>query len=257
MIASVMKYLRILGLGGLLSAVRAKVTNATVLYEVDRRDCQHPFRLRIPSSDVLAYNQIFINREYDFVARTPPEVIVDAGANIGLASIYLANRYPDAQIISIEPEQGNFDLLKENVAPYPHVTPVHAALWHRIERINLIDPGWGNWGFVTGTGQPSDGLPGDTRHTVMGMTIDKIMKDHGLTKIDILKVDIEGAEKEVFSDTSSWIDKVASIIIELHDRGKVGCNRSFYSGSAGFDSEWRQGEHVCVSRGDYLGKRSA
>jgi FkbM family methyltransferase len=40
------------------------------------------------------------------------------------------------------------------------------------------------------------------------MTIDRIMNDYHLDKIDILKVDIEGADKEVFSNALSWIEKV-------------------------------------------------
>jgi hypothetical protein len=84
------------------------------------------------------------------------------------------------------------------------------------------------------------------------MTVDKIMQDYNLEKVDILKIDIEGAEKEVFTDTSSWIEKVNSIIIELHERMKAGCNRSFYCGSNGFDNEWKQGENVYLSRGNYL-----
>ena len=54
------------------------------------------------------------------------------------------------------------------------------------------------------------------------MTIDRIMNDYHLDKIDILKVDIEGADKEVFSNALSWIEKVDALIIELHERMKTG-----------------------------------
>ena len=101
----------------------------------------------------------------------------------------------------------------------------------------------------------SENLSGNICHTVTAMSIDKIMKDYSLTKIDILKIDIEGAEREVFSDTSSWIEKVDSIIVELHERMKSGCNRSFYCGSNGFDNEWGQGENVYLSRGNCLTRR--
>ncbi len=90
---------------------------------------------------------------------------------------------------------------------------------------------------------------GNLCHQVPGMTISKIMADYELARIDILKIDIEGAEREVFSDSSAWIGKVDSAIIELHERMKSGCNRSFYNGSNGFDQEWLQGENVYLSRG--------
>jgi hypothetical protein len=78
------------------------------------------------------------------------------------------------------------------------------------------------------------------------------MNDYNLTSIDILKIDIEGAEKEVFEDSSLWIDKVDSLIVELHERMKPGCNRTFYCGSNGFVDEWKNGENVYLSRGNYL-----
>jgi len=249
-------YFTVLGLNGLLYAAKAKFNNSTVYFKIDRQDCRYPFTLRIPSSDVETYKQVFIDQEYDFLVKTQPKVIIDAGANIGLASIYFANKYPSAKIIAIEPEQSNFEMLKENVTPYPNVIPIQAALWNKNEEINLIDPGHGKWGFMTDMKNSSVSLPGKTCHKVTAMTIDKIMNDYDLKKIDILKIDIEGAEKEVFDDTSSWIEKVDSLIVELHERIKAGCNRSFYCGSNGFDNEWKDDENVYLSRGDYLKRRS-
>jgi FkbM family methyltransferase len=245
-------YFNTVGIGGLVSAITSRVSRSAILFKVERNDCRHPFLLRIRSSDVPTYRQIFVEQEYNFSAARQPEVIIDAGANIGLASIYFANKYPAAKIIAIEPEASNFALLKRNVAPYPQIVPVQAALWHRNEEIDLVDPGLGKWGFMTEKKGPSENLPGSTCHAVAAMTVDRIMSDHDLTKIDTLKIDIEGAEREVFSDTSSWIDKVNSLIIELHERMKVGCNRSFYCGSNGFDEEWQQGENVFLSRRNYL-----
>lgn len=252
MVQGIKNYLRTIGIGGILCAIKAKATHSTVYFTLNRTDCKYPFRLRIPSSDVSTYQQVFINKEYDFLTEPPPQVIIDAGANIGLASIYFANKYPNAKIIAIEPEQSNFELLKENLAPYSGVIPIQAALWNKNEEINLIDPGLGKWGFMTEMKHPTKNPPDNTCHTVMAITVDKLMKEYDLTKIDILKIDIEGAEREVFSNTTSWIEKIDSIIIELHEHMKIGCNRSFYCGSNGFANEWKQGENVYLSRGNLL-----
>lgn len=225
-----------------------------IFHPVHRQDCRHPFYLRIPSSDVPTYKQVFIDREYDFQVASPPAVIIDAGANIGLAAIYFANRYPSAKIIAIEPEQSNFELLKRNTSAYANITPLQAALWHKNEEIDLIDPGLGNWGFMTEQKDQAGGNSAQARHRVQAMTVDRILAQFGLDRVDILKIDIEGAEKEVFSDTSAWIDRVDSMIVELHERMKTGCNRSFYLGSGGFDQEWMQGENVYLSRNGYLTK---
>ena len=83
---------------------------------------------------------------------------------------------------------------------------------------------------------------------IQAITVDKIIKDYKLKQIDILKIDIEGAEKEIFEDTSKWILKVNCIMAELHDRFKPGCSRSFYNGTNGFKNEIINGENVILSR---------
>jgi tRNA G46 methylase TrmB len=146
---SLSRYYKILGFRGLVCAIKAKVTNSVILYDFKNEECQHSIHLRIPSSDAPTYRQVFIKREYDVSVKQDPKVILDAGANIGLASIYFANRFPDAKIIALEPEESNFSLLKKNVLPYKNIIPIHAALWNKNEEISLVDPGLGNWGFMT------------------------------------------------------------------------------------------------------------
>ncbi len=255
MLRKIRMYLTVGGLPGILAAAKAGATQSVMKLSLKRRDLKHPIQLRIPSSDVPTYRQVFIDREYAFHAEKTPEVIVDAGANIGLASVYFANKYPDAKIIAIEPEQSNFDLLKENTSPYPNIIPIQAALWNTNGEINLVDPGFGKWGFMTDEKTSSKESPDNLCHSVKALTVDKIIADYGLKRVNILKMDIEGAEKEVFSDTSAWIDSVDSIIVELHERMKPGCNRSFYLGSSGFDHEWDQGENVYLSRDSFPIKR--
>jgi FkbM family methyltransferase len=248
MIKDIKTYLRTVGLRGLFSAAKARALGTNVLFKVNRHDIMFPFNLRVPTSDVATYEQIFINQECKFLVEAPPKVIIDAGANIGLASIYFANKYPSAQIIAIEPEESNFALLRNNVAPYSTIVPIQAALWNKVGEISLVDPGLGKWGFMTQEQNTSEAKFGVTCHKVTAITIEKVIHDFKLDKIDILKIDIEGAEKEVFTDTSPWIEKVDTLIIELHEDMKNGCNRSFYNGSNNFDNEWKQGENLYLSR---------
>lgn len=257
MIRRLFAYLDALGWTGPLVALRAKLSGRGLVHAMNAPGCRAPVHLRVPSSDVPTYKQVFVDREYDFHAATPPAVIVDAGANIGLAAVAFANRFPDARIIAIEPEAGNFALLTRNTAAYPNVVPVRAALWHTVTDLDLIDPGLGYWGFMTGAAGAADALPGVVRDRVPTTTIDRLLADYGLARIDILKIDIEGAEREVFMDTTSWLPRVDALIVELHERMKTGCNRSFYLGSPGFAHEWSQGEHVYLSRGNILPARHA
>lgn len=248
MVHNLSYYHRVVGLRGLLSAVRGKTARMPILLEMARPDVRFPFYLRVPSSDVHAFEQIFLRQDYDFEVRQPPRTIIDAGANIGLASIYFANRFPGARIVAIEPERSNFEVLQKNVAPYDNVTPLRGALWHENRMLNLVDPDLGHWGFMTQAQEGEAEAFGETLHEVQGMTVDRVMESLGLDHVDILKMDIEGAEREVFSDSSPWIDRVDGLIVELHERLKPGCNRCFYNGSVGFDDEWWQGENVYLAR---------
>jgi FkbM family methyltransferase len=258
MIKTIKSYFRIIGLGGLFVAIKVKIAKTTALLQVKQSgSIKYPLYLRVPSSDVPTFRQIFIDQEYDFLVKNQPKVIIDAGANIGLASIYFSNKYPKAKIIAIEPERSNFELLAKNVAPYTNIIPIQAALWNQKGEISLVNPGLGNWGFRIEDENISESRLGSEYHKVASITIENIIEEYKLDKIDILKVDIEGSEKELFGETASWIEKVDALIIELHEYIKPGCNRSFYNGSNGFDYEWKQGENVYLSRGKCLVQRDA
>ena len=152
-IRNILIYLNTIGIYGFLLGVIGTLFNTRFRFKLTRRDCQSPIWLRVPSSDVLTCEQIFISEEYKVSTEILPKVIVDAGANTGLTSIYFANKFPDAKIIAIEPEQSNIEMLKLNTAPYPNIIPIQAALWHRNEEIDLVDPGLGHWGFMTAAGE--------------------------------------------------------------------------------------------------------
>jgi len=191
---------------------------------------KHPVFLRYPSTDLSTYKQIFNDLSYNCELAFEPDIIVDAGANIGLASVYFANKYPNAKIISIEPEKNNFEMLKKNIANYKNIIPLNAALWNKNEEVCVIDINCGNDSFQIGQNDASNFSKTD------GFTIEKIMNMFNLPKIDLLKIDIEGAEKEVFETSTNWLNSVNTIAIELHERLKSGCNRNFYKGTTGYFS---------------------
>jgi hypothetical protein len=205
-------YRRILGFRGLALVIFGQIVGRTFLLKMRPPLARSPCFVRCPSSDGDVYQQIFLNRDYDFEVRFPPRVIIDAGANIGLASVYFAARFPEARIIAIEPENSNVELLRLNTREYPNVVVVHGALWSRDEQLHVIDRRLGKWGFMTA------------------------------------KIDIEGAEKELFEHCEAWIGRVDALIVELHDRTKPGCSDSFNTGSLGFEMKWRRGENEFRAR---------
>jgi hypothetical protein len=75
------------------------------------------------------------------------------------------------------------------------------------------------------------------------------MKLHQLDRIDLLKLDIEGSEKEIFSDGCLWLEHIGAICLELHDRFKPGCSRTFFRAIDDFPIEIWRDETVTVMRG--------
>jgi FkbM family methyltransferase len=222
-----------------LLLAKARLLQKPVEIQVSAPGVVHPIRLRVGTSDVSLFRDILLHQEYEWELPAAPRVIVDAGANIGLSSIFYANRYPHARIICVEPEPANAMMLRKNMAYYPNSMVVEAALWNHNEPIGMVDPGLGEWGFRT--------IPGASG--VRGITVDTLMAECAIDYIDLLKVDIEGAEKEVFENPSKWIDRLGVIVIEPHDRFRPGCSRSLYLATRDFDVERRKGEMVFLARG--------
>jgi FkbM family methyltransferase len=236
-------YLRNFGIVFFVKYVAYKLTGLFPILYFINENIKHPIKLRNCSSDIFVCQQILINRKYDVQDNKLPKVIVDAGANIGCASIWFANKYPNAKVIAIEAQAENFKLLKENVFPYKNIIPIYAALWSKDDISLSIELEYGK-GFDGFTVHESN-----DNTSVKTITIRKIMRDFNLEHIDILKIDIEGAEKEVFEESKEWVYKIGTILVELHDRKKSGCSRAFYAATNDIQfNEWNQGELVCLSR---------
>lgn len=72
---------------------------------------KHPVYLRNGTSDTRVFSQLFVGREYlNAIRNINPKVIIDCGANIGLASIYFKFYFPNAKIFAFEPESSNFNM---------------------------------------------------------------------------------------------------------------------------------------------------
>ena len=151
------------------------------------------------------------------------ETIVDLGANIGLSVLHFKSKYPNARIIAVEPEKSNYELLKKNVAGYNNIYCFNNAIWYTNNNLGIYDSGMGEYGYRV--------VDGNDRQvgTINGITLNDIIEKFNITTIDILKIDIEGAEKELFTyNYESWLPKVRCIVIELHDMYRKGCATAFF-----------------------------
>ncbi len=135
-------------------------------------------------------------------------VIIDCGANVGITALFLASRYPKAIIYSIEPHPKNFAILKMNTHSEPRIVPVNAAVVgypQESVRLSVNQSTWGNR-VVSSNNYGID---------VPALTVSQICERYDLKSIDLLKIDIEGAEEEVFENADS-LPQVRFGLIELH-----------------------------------------
>jgi FkbM family methyltransferase len=215
---------------------------------VNVTNISNPICVRMDTTDPYVFQQIFQQYGYQ-LPKLPfsPSLIVDGGANVGYSSIWFANLFPEAKIIAVEPEGSNLEVLKYNTMPYKHVEILNSGLWNRNTFLNIKDVGLGKWGImVEETDKPN-------LTSLMAVTIDSILDNSGFSEIDILKLDIEGAEKELFSSGyEKWLDKVKIIIIELHDRMKKGCSNSFFSAISKYNFAFTmRGENLILIKEKY------
>lgn len=198
--------------------------------------------LRHNTSDVKTFDKVFLEDEYDFKPKHPPRYIIDAGANIGAASVYLAHLYPTAQIISLEPEKSNFEILIKNTENYKNISCLNKALWYINEPLTIKNPEANKESFEIQQNNMSTG-----ENIVESTTINQLLMDYNISNIDILKIDIEGSEKEVFSFNTEWLKKVSLIFIEFHNRKKSGCRESFFTATETFiEKIYQKGETAVV-----------
>jgi FkbM family methyltransferase len=181
----------------------------------------HPFYFRPLTSDVFVIDQVFLNREYDPVVREcDPEFVIDCGANIGCASVYFLERYPKARVIALEPDAGNYEVCRRNLEPYgDRAVVLKRAVWSADTGLRL-EPGvfrdgleWSCQVRPCRAGEAAD---------VEAVSLPTLLREYGADRIDLLKIDVEGAEVHLFDERAQeWLGRTDCLAVELHDQACV------------------------------------
>jgi FkbM family methyltransferase len=178
------------------------------------------------SRDLLVFEGFFIFDDYlpyieQIKKKLNVQFIIDAGANIGCASLYLLEHFPKAKIVCIEPESSNYELLLKNMHINfleKNTVCIRKALWNKNQELEL---------------RKIEEFPDDGYHVmqegktdkvidkVLTCTLDDILAETKQVCIDLLKIDIEGAEKVIFHDKehiNQFLPKTKVIIMEVHPK---------------------------------------
>lgn len=179
--------------------------------------------LHISYPDQLEFETLveeaFKKHSYYVDLETSTPTIIDAGANIGTSALYFHKLYPKAKIISIEPNPRNLEFLKKNLEEndVTNVTIIPKALVGKdAERtvILYVHPRWGVFSSLKqkGWSQDQDMSPVE----VETIKLSEIISG----PVDILKMDIEGAEDDVLKEAKDSLRFVSHLLLEYHETHK-------------------------------------
>ncbi|MCF6129923.1 FkbM family methyltransferase [Flavobacterium sp. AS60] len=185
-----------------------------------------------PSSDLNVFAQIYQYDEYKplvavFKKNFPDDLslnIIDAGCNIGLTSVYLSKYFPNSNFIIIEPDSSNFESIGDNFEMNDITTAIKikGGLWSKNTNLKLVNDfrDQNDWSYrVEETNEETD---------LKAYSIPFLMKEYNFDVVDILKIDIEGSEKELFSNGDiSFLEKTKCVAIEIHD--EFDCREMIYA----------------------------
>jgi FkbM family methyltransferase len=159
--------------------------------------------------DFLArYNELARHYE-DILERRKTPLIIDCGANIGLAARYFAEEFPAARVIALEPDVGNCLAARNNCSRLGNVTIRQCAVGSTVGLVSICNEDADPNAFRT-IRNGSDG-------NIEVCTLNELVDSGGDVEVFIIKIDVEGFEEEIFSANTEWIHKTPLIIIELHD----------------------------------------
>ena len=174
----------------------------------------------ITADQVFTYNYYdltFLRRYNDLltaydkiVSEKKIPLILDCGANIGLSSLFFARDFPKAKVLAIEPEKNNFVMMKSNCKKFKNVKPLNAAIGSEVGYATIDDNFADNNAFITTRNSKNKG-------DIKILSINKVLLDNKDLLPFIVKIDIEGFEKDLFSANTEWVERFKLLIIETHD----------------------------------------
>lgn len=161
------------------------------------------------SSFVFTYNEIFKKEIYRFNSESQSPHIIDCGANIGLSIIYFKRLYPESTITAFEADKKIYDVLTKNIKSFgfKEVNILNNAVWNEETTLDFFSEGADGGRIVTSETEQK------TLNKVNAVRLKNYLRN---IKVDLLKIDIEGAETTVLLDCKDVLSNVENIMVEYH-----------------------------------------
>ncbi len=158
------------------------------------------------ASFIWQYKEMFIDNHYQFSAKAKNPIIYDCGANIGLSSLYFARQYPTAKIKAFEADPQLARVINSNLTSNKarNVTVSAKAIWIKNGTVE----------FRKDKADRGSIVASESSIKVKSVRLRDLIKRE--KRVDMLKMDIEGAEVEVLEDCKSELKKIQNLFVELH-----------------------------------------
>ena len=180
--------------------------------QLSLRPLAHPIWVRPGTDDVQALIDNAVRDEWGtgFPSGYSPQRMIDGGAFIGDSAAVFLSRFPRLRVLAVEPNPVNMAMARRNLAPYgDRAKLIQAALWH--EDATLSFAGDSIHGGIAEQGDIE----------VPAISLPRLIASEG--HVDILKLDIEGAEEALFEHQPEvWLPSVDHLLIELHSPAIAG-----------------------------------
>ncbi len=179
----------------------------------------HWITVRVGTSDTAIYDQVFVRAEYSSInsLSVQPKSIIDAGANVGFATVYFKKYIPGSNIVSFEPDKENYHLLVQNTSGLSNVVTVCGAVWGESCMLSMSHEKFRDGSACALTVSTDPG-------TTNAYSIEDIISKYDLCAPILVKIDIEGAETNLFqlNRADKWLGKVDVVIMEVHEDSVFG-----------------------------------
>lgn len=201
-----------------------------ISFSIIPKDSPIKIELRCNQSDLYTFAEIFLRDVYqDGISHVPEKVtsFVDLGAHIGLTSLLFSLSFPNVRVVCVEPVLENVSVLRRNMI-------LNNLSWNIIQKavgtVNGTREFYGSQWWSSGTIVPEVGKAriSDPQRpecflalppfNVEVITIDSLLKSIHIDFVDVLKIDIEGAEALIINENANWLSQVGLILLDIHQK---------------------------------------
>ena len=164
--------------------------------------------------DWCAVQEVALEQEYSFVesvlGNESSLTIVDLGANIGMFSMYVLSLWPSAIVHSLEPSQHTYQVLERNRLANPGLNwhNYHYAAWKTDGQMRFENREYSTSSRIGAEGAGDEVVP--------AISLTTLLSQHVCVPVDLMKMDIEGAEEAVLCGSETALRSVDRLVVEVH-----------------------------------------